>query len=110
MTAKEDRCRLVFVVAFFCTAISCFAYFAMASGYGVFVIANGGLVFWARYVDWMITTPLTLVIMTIVAQAKLEETFFLVVTDVLMVICWLCFALTAAPFKYTTCSSHNEKM
>jgi len=41
----------------------------------------------------------TLVIMTIVGQAKLEETFFLVVTDMLMVICWLRFALTAAPFS-----------
>lgn len=100
MNTKEERGRLVFVIAFFCTAISCFSYFAMASGYGVFVIANGGLVFWARYVDWMITTPLSLVIMAILAQAKLEETFFLVVADLLMVVCWLCFALTAAPFKY----------
>ena len=45
MNAKEERGRLVFVIAFFCTAISCFAYFAMASGYGVFVTANGGRVF-----------------------------------------------------------------
>ena len=100
LNAKEERGRLVFVIAFFCTAISCFSYFAMASGYGVFVTANGGLIFWARYVDWMITTPLSLLIMSIVAQAKLEETFFLVLTDVLMVLCWLCFAVTAAPFKY----------
>jgi len=55
LNAKEERSRLVFVIAFFCTAISCFSYFAMASGYGVFVTANGGLIFWARYVHWMIT-------------------------------------------------------
>ena len=100
LNAKEERSRLVFVIAFFCTAISCFSYFAMASGYGVFVTANGGLIFWARYVDWMITTPLSLVIMTILAQATLEETFFLVLTDVLMVLSWLCFAVIAAPFKF----------
>jgi bacteriorhodopsin len=100
LNAKEERSRLVFVIAFFCTAISCFSYFAMASGYGVFVTANGGLIFWARYVDWMVTTPLSLVIMGIIAQAKFEETFFLVLTDVLMVLCWLCFAVIGAPFKY----------
>jgi bacteriorhodopsin len=100
LSAKEERSRLVFVIAFFCTAISCFSYFAMASGYGVFVTASGGLVFWARYVDWMITTPLSLVIISLVAQAKFEETFFVVLTDVLMVLCWLCFAVVAAPFKY----------
>ena len=100
LNAKEERSRLVFVIAFFCTAISCFSYFAMASGYGVFVTANGGLIFWARYVDWMITTPLSLVIMTILAQSTLEETFFLVLTDVLMVLSWLCFAVIAAPFKF----------
>ncbi len=100
LNAKEERGRLVFVIAFFSTSISCFSYFAMASGYGVFVTANGLLVFWARYIDWIITTPLTLVIVGIVAQAKFEEMFFLVVTDVLMVLCWLCFAVVGAPFKY----------
>ena len=48
----------------------------------------------------MITTPLSLVIMSLLAQATLEETFFLVLTDVLMVLCWLCFAVIAPPFKF----------
>lgn len=54
---EEDRHH--FVASFFVCLIAACAYFAMAAGQGV-VEADGRTVYYARYVDWLVTTPLLL--------------------------------------------------
>jgi bacteriorhodopsin len=47
------------VASFFVCLLAASAYFAMANGQGIASL-DGREVFWARYVDWVLTTPLLL--------------------------------------------------
>jgi bacteriorhodopsin len=67
--------------------IASLAYLTMASGYGASAV-NGQQFFYARYVDWTLTTPLMLVDLAYLANAKcpLETVLHLVAIDVLMIV------------------------
>ena len=67
--------------------IASLAYLTMASGYGASAV-NGQQFFYARYVDWTLTTPLMLVDLAYLANAKcpLETALHLVAIDVLMIV------------------------
>ena len=56
--------------SFFVCAIAACAYFAMATGTGTWMV-NGEPVFYARYVDWLVTTPLLLLGLLTVGLAPL---------------------------------------
>lgn len=53
-------------------AIASLAYFAMANGQGAFLV-HGRLVFYARYIDWVFTTPLLLIGLMTVALPRLQS-------------------------------------
>lgn len=55
------------VASFFVCLLAAGAYFAMANGQGVTTTADGREVFYARYIDWAITTPLLLLGLMMVA-------------------------------------------
>ena len=65
-----------FVASFFVTLFAAAAYFAMASGTGVLEAARDGAkdvtVFYARYIDWTVTTPLLLLGLMMVALPSLR--------------------------------------
>merc|ERR1711998_205810 len=66
------------------------AYLYMASKSGYLIRADDGRVFfWARYVDWVITTPLLLFDLGGVAGAELGEVFGIIGLDVLMIVAGL---------------------
>jgi len=91
------------VLTFFIAAVAACAYYAMWAGLGVeykTTDTTPRVIFWARYLDWIVTTPLILVDLALLSRADTPTIISLVGNDVLMVICGLIGALTVAPYKY----------
>ena len=74
---KSESRHHVTASAFVCIIAAC-AYFAMARGQGVHsFVDNGGVertVYYARYLDWVFTTPLLLIGLITVALPRLAST------------------------------------
>jgi len=79
--AKSQRYRLVTASI---TIIAATFYFFMAQGYGVATSVNHEF-WWLRYLDWLITTPLLLLDLALIAGIDVWDTFALLVADVLMI-------------------------
>lgn len=73
-----------FVMTASVTVIAATAYLAMALGMGRMTL-NGEEVLFARYVDWLLTTPILLALLGMIANAKKEVIATLVGLDVYMV-------------------------
>ncbi|PSP57642.1 rhodopsin [Halobacteriales archaeon QS_4_66_20] len=86
---EEDRRRQEFyIVTIFITAIAFVNYLAMALGFGLTTIQVGGEevpIYWARYTDWLFTTPLLLIDLGLLAGASRNQLAALVGLDVLMI-------------------------
>jgi bacteriorhodopsin len=65
-SADAERRKYYFCNTFIC-GVATFAYFAMLSGQGWTAIAGCRQFFYARYVDWMITTSLLILDLGLVA-------------------------------------------
>jgi bacteriorhodopsin len=93
-------------LAMIITSIATIAYYAMANGQGLFMV-NGKEVFVARYIDWVLTTPLLLLSLLLVAYpagkdaAKLREKVGLFSTvifaDIVMIVTGLFANLSSNP-------------
>ncbi len=67
MSARSrDDNRHFFYASAFIPLVAATLYFAMASGYGT-IVQGGHTFYFARYVDWLITTPLLLLDLALVA-------------------------------------------
>ena len=77
----EDR---FFIIAISVTVIAATAYLAMALGMGRVQIA-GKEVMVARYVDWILTTPLIIALLGILAKASKELIVTLIGVDLYMI-------------------------
>ncbi|MFW6321500.1 MAG: bacteriorhodopsin [Halohasta sp.] len=86
---ETDRRRQEFyIVTIFITAIAFVNYLAMALGFGLTTIELGGEevpIYWARYTDWLFTTPLLLLDLALLAGANRNQIYALVGLDVLMI-------------------------
>ncbi len=67
-TASREK-RHFFYASSFIVLVAATLYFAMASGYGT-VVQNGHTFYFARYIDWVITTPLLLLDLALVALPR----------------------------------------
>jgi len=77
------------------------AYLYMASKSGYLIRADDGRVFfWARYVDWVITTPLLLFDLGGVAGAELGEVFGIIGLDVLMIVAGLIGGIMGPEYRW----------
>jgi len=88
----DDHRQKFYIATILITAIAFCNYLAMALGFGVTVIdlsAVGGeseqLIYWARYTDWLFTTPLLLYDLALLAGADRNTIATLVSLDVLMI-------------------------
>ncbi|MFP4188346.1 MAG: bacteriorhodopsin [Halobacteriales archaeon] len=77
-----------FVMAISITVIAAAAYLAMALGMGR-VTVGGDEVLVARYIDWLLTTPLILVLLGILARARKSLVATLVGVDIFMIVAGL---------------------
>jgi len=94
--------RLYHVITTLITIIAALSYFAMATGHGVSVhtitirhqhdhapdtfTTIKRQVFWARYVDWTLTTPLLLLDLSLLAGLNGAHILMAVVADVIMIL------------------------
>ncbi|UZJ56497.1 hypothetical protein CBS101457_005817 [Exobasidium rhododendri] len=94
------RYRVLHVNNLFICSFAAIAYFAMASGIGKTLIhsdphnrSNYREVYFARYIDWALTTPLLLLDLTLLAGLPIAETAVLIVADEIMIVTGLIGAL-----------------
>ncbi|MDZ7746562.1 MAG: bacteriorhodopsin [Halobacteriales archaeon] len=76
------------MITIFITAIAATSYFSMATGYGLIEVelATGEVldIYWARYADWLFTTPLLLLDIALLAGADRNTIATLVGLDAAM--------------------------
>jgi bacteriorhodopsin len=88
-----------YVITIFIPAIAAVSYFSMATGFGVVQFDAGPgmgetIIYWARYADWLFTTPLLLIDLALLANADRTTIGTLVGLDVMMILTGLAGALS----------------
>ena len=78
-----------YIITIFIPAIAAASYFAMATGFGLIEVSVQGLgtldIYWARYADWLFTTPLLLLDLALLAGADRNTIYTLIGLDVFMI-------------------------
>ncbi|KAI0593659.1 FDD123 protein [Biscogniauxia sp. FL1348] len=111
---KPQSHRIFHYITAGITAVACVAYFAMGSNLGQvpiqaeFVRPNSAWVraagtreiFYARYIDWAITTPLLLLDLLLTAGVPTHTILATLFADLIMIVCGLIGALTRTRFKW----------
>jgi len=93
-----------YVIAITIPVWSAIAYMAMALDQGT-VVVQGQITYYARYADWVVTTPLLLVALGLTAMYYLPKKNWtiigaLVVADVIMILCGLIGDISRYPIRY----------
>ena len=96
--------REEYLVAAFIPIWSGLVYLAMSFDLGQTEIA-GQTTYWARYVDWIVTTPLLIVALALTANHRKRERNGVLIgaaigADVIMILCGLVGDLTQPPVRY----------
>jgi len=81
----HERNRDYYVVLTFIAFIAGLSYIALASGIGILRVEGQADIHLARYVDWIITTPLILLLFALLANASIKEWSVVAALDVLMI-------------------------
>ncbi|SDF89813.1 bacteriorhodopsin [Halorientalis regularis] len=95
----DEQKQEFYIITIFIPAIAAVSYFSMAMGYGLTEVTVAGEmldIYWARYADWLFTTPLLLIDLALLAGADRNTIATLVGLDVGMIITGLVAALTTA--------------
>jgi bacteriorhodopsin len=91
---RDEQMQEFYIITIFIPAIAFVSYLSMALGYGVIDIPNHeDPIYWARYADWLFTTPLLLVDLALLAGANRNTMATLVGLDVGMILTGLVAAL-----------------
>ncbi len=94
-----------YIVAITIPVWSGLAYLAMAFGYGDVEVA-GQTTYWARYADWIVTTPLLLAALWMTATTRTKKAphvatlVALIAADVVMILCGLVGDLSVGPARF----------
>jgi bacteriorhodopsin len=93
----NEKKQEFFIITIFISAIAAVSYFSMFMGYGVIEVAVAGAgtieIYWARYADWLFTTPLLLLDLALLAGASRNTIATLIGLDVAMILTGLVGAL-----------------
>ena len=88
-SVDDPREQEYYIVTIFIPAIAAVSYFAMATGYGLIEVDVTGLgtldIYWARYADWLFTTPLLLLDLGLLAGADRNTIYTIIGLDVFMI-------------------------
>ncbi|WP_255191234.1 bacteriorhodopsin [Natronobeatus ordinarius] len=85
---RDPKMQQFYIITIFITTIAATMYFAMATGFGVTEVTVGDealTIYWARYADWIFTTPLLLLDLALLAGADRNTIGTLIGLDVLMI-------------------------
>ncbi|QCC51522.1 rhodopsin [Halapricum salinum] len=109
---KDERRQKFYIVTTFIAGIAFTNYLAMATGFGVIDLTDIApwlvgteflgdktelLIYWPRYTDWILTTPLLLYDLALLAGADRNTIATLVGLDVMMILTGLVATLTVSP-------------
>ena len=96
-----------FILTIMVPAIATASYLAMFLGFGHSIVdvpggEEGLRIYWARYADWLFTTPLLLIDLALLADADRNTIYALVLTDAFMIVTGLVGALenNALTYRY----------
>ncbi len=82
---RNNREELQGLLSFVVPLVAAIAYLAMALGQASFMLGDRE-VFWGRYADWSITTPLLLLHLVLLLQIRPMLTVGLLISDVIMIV------------------------
>jgi len=85
---RDPEQEQFYVITIFITAIASASYFSMATGFGLTEVEVAGEaldIYWARYADWLFTTPLLLLDLALLARADTNTIYTLIGLDVFMI-------------------------
>lgn len=102
---ESSRQKTFYIVTTFIAGIAFTNYLAMATGFGVLdlsqffpeTIGAELKIYWPRYTDWILTTPLLLYDLALLAGADRETIATLIGLDVMMILTGAVATLTGAP-------------
>ena len=95
----DPEAQEYYIITIFIPAIAATSYFSMVMGFGLTEITVAGEVldiYWARYADWLFTTPLLLVDLALLAGADRNTIATLIGLDVGMIVTGLVGALVTS--------------
>jgi bacteriorhodopsin len=98
---SDSRRQKFYIVTTFVAAIAFVNYLAMAMGFARITLTVGGEelpIYWARYTDWILTTPLLLYDIALLAGADRNTIGTLIGLDVLMILTGAVATLTTSGF------------
>ncbi|EMA21200.1 sensory rhodopsin II [Haloarcula amylolytica] len=97
LVPEEMRKRYLLLIAI--PGIAIVAYALMALGFGS-IQSGGHTVYVIRYIDWLLTTPLNVWFLALLAGASREDTVKLVVLQALTIVFGFAGAVTPSPISY----------
>lgn len=111
---KPQSHRIFHYITAAITTVACIAYFAMGSNLGQVPIqvqfirpyssvvfpAGTREIFYVRYIDWFITTPLLLLDLLLTAGVPTPTILVTILADEIMIVCGLVGALTRTSYKW----------
>lgn len=112
----DPRQQKFYIVTTFIAGIAFTNYLAMATGFGVldlapFIEGTEELrVYWPRYTDWILTTPLLLYDLALLADADRNTISTLVGLDIMMILTGLVATLTIAPVDSLGLSTEGSRV
>ncbi|MGB9933000.1 sensory rhodopsin II [Haloarcula amylolytica] len=97
LVPEETRKRYLLLIAI--PGIAIVAYALMALGFGA-IQSQGHAVYVIRYIDWLLTTPLNVLFLALLAGANRGDTVKLVVLQALTIVFGFAGAITPSPVSY----------
>lgn len=97
---RDPEMQQFYIATIFITTIAASMYLLMATGFGLIEVEAGGStldIYWARYADWVFTTPLLLFDLALLAGANRNTLATLVGLDVFMIVTGVIAALETVP-------------
>ncbi|MFB6281333.1 MAG: bacteriorhodopsin [Haloferacaceae archaeon] len=94
---EDTRQKEFYAITIMITAIASASYLSMYFGFGLTEVEVAGRtldIYWARYADWLFTTPLLLLDLGLLARASQVEIGALIAVDAFMIVTGLVGALT----------------
>jgi bacteriorhodopsin len=97
---RDREMQQFYIATIFITTIAAAMYLLMATGFGLTEVEVGNQtldIYWARYADWVFTTPLLLFDLSLLAGADRNTLATLIGLDVFMIATGLVAALEPTP-------------
>jgi bacteriorhodopsin len=100
--AKHERWRTVYSLNFFICAIAAVLYLAMSLKQG-FDIVDNRPTYWVRYITWTFSTPLTLILLSVLGRTRLTIASSMVGADLLMIATGFVATMSPKPISSIWC-------